>query len=461
MSSLLSDRAAHQRPDPSTTAPLDWTTTSLSKRYKKHYLKVIDNVFSDEECAALKALAQSDAQYTQAAVHFGLGKNDNYVDTDYRNSDRILRFDFKAAEEIYKRLRPYVEEIAEIRRGGRYEGIIGRPSSVEDGIYKLVGVNERLSFLRYGPGHFFREHCDHLEKLPDGRLGKVTIQIYLGEEGVQGGSTRIFERGNNYLDVLPKKGRRPDPSTVTPLDWSTTPLSNRYDKHYLKVIDNVFTDEECAAIKALAESDAQYTQAALHYGQGKTDHYVNTDYRNSDRILRFDANAAEEIYARLRPYVEDIAEIRRGDKYHGIMAGYWQSNEDAVFRLVGMNERLSFLRYGPGHFFKGHCDFLNKLPDGRLGQVTIQIYLGEDGVQGGATRISGRENVVQPKKGILGNLLDVFGNKEKQQNFLDVAPKKGRVLIFQHRELYHSGEEVTAGLKYTLRSDLMYRPFDE
>ena len=66
--------------------------------------------------------------------------------------------------------------------------------------------------------------------------------------------------------------------------------------------------------------------------------------------------------------------------------------------------------------------------------MTIQIYLGNDGVKGGATRI--------------------LGTKEK---YLDVEPKQGRVLIFQQRGVNHSGEEVTEGLKYTLRTDIFFR----
>ena len=38
-----------------------------------------------------------------------------------------------------------------------------------------------------------------------------------------------------------------------------------------------------------------------------------------------------------------------------------------------------------------------------------------------------------------------------------VKPKIGRVLLFQHRRLLHSGEEVLAGKKITLRTDLMYK----
>lgn len=40
---------------------------------------------------------------------------------------------------------------------------------------------------------------------------------------------------------------------------------------------------------------------------------------------------------------------------------------------------------------------------------------------------------------------------------LDVVPKIGRVLLFQHRGLLHSGDDVLAGLKFTLRTDLMFR----
>ena len=39
---------------------------------------------------------------------------------------------------------------------------------------------------------------------------------------------------------------------------------------------------------------------------------------------------------------------------------------------------------------------------------------------------------------------------------MDVDPKAGRVLIFQHRNLYHSGDDVRSGIKYTMRTDIMY-----
>jgi len=43
-----------------------------------------------------------------------------------------------------------------------------------------------------------------------------------------------------------------------------------------------------------------------------------------------------------------------------------------------------------------------------------------------------------------------------QSRKLDVNPKAGRVLIFQHSRLYHSGDDVLEGTKYTMRTDIMY-----
>lgn len=99
-----------------------------------------------------------------------------------------------------------------------------------------------------------------------------------------------------------------------------------------------------------------------------------------------------------------------------------------------MNERLSFLRYGPGNYFRYHCDGRLELPDGRKSRVTLQVYLNEEGLSGGATRIWDRGKT----------------------QYVDVEPKLGRVLIFQQKGLWHSGEEVTKGLKYAMRTDFMF-----
>ncbi|KAF6747548.1 hypothetical protein DFP72DRAFT_605695 [Ephemerocybe angulata] len=231
---------------------------------------------------------------------------------------------------------------------------------------------------------------------------------------------------------------KPDQAPAPVFDWSTTParLAQDYDGFYVKVIDNVFSPEECAALIALAESDAKWAQAAVHYGLAAHQQYVDTEYRNSERILRFDHDASEKIYQRLLPHVQELVELKKGDPWASVVAP--SGRIEGTWRLIGINERLSYLRYGIGNYFRDHCDGQLELPDGRKSRVTVQIYLGDDGVEGGATRITS-----------LGSA--------KSRAYHDVEPKKGRVLIFQQRGLWHSGEDVTKGTKYTLRSDFMFR----
>ena len=72
--------------------------------------------------------------------------------------------------------------------------------------------------------------------------------------------------------------------------------------------------------------------------------------------------------------------------------------------------------------------------------MTLHLYLNEadevSKLEGGATRFH-----------------HLYGG----EGFLDIVPKFGRVLLFQHQKLVHSGAEVSAGVKYTLRTDVMYR----
>ena len=108
-----------------------------------------------------------------------------------------------------------------------------------------------------------------------------------------------------------------------------------------------------------------------------------------------------------------------------------------------MNERLSFLKYGPGHYFREHYDGQLELRDGRKARVTLQVYLSggnnaADKIVGGATRIWSHD----------------------RKRFYDVEPRVGRVLVFQQAMVLHSGEEVKEGVKYTLRSDFMFKAED-
>jgi len=57
-----------------------------------------------------------------------------------------------------------------------------------------------------------------------------------------------------------------------------------------------------------------------------------------------------------------------------------------------------------------------------------------------------------------GGATSFLSNDETKK--MDVDPRAGRVLIFQHLGLYHSGDDVLKGIKYTMRTDILYELMD-
>lgn len=72
-----------------------------------------------------------------------------------------------------------------------------------------------------------------------------------------------------------------------------------------------------------------YEVALTNVGGGKDRLIV--DVRNSSRVIVDDEARAEELFGRLEPFLPPV----------------WAGR-----RLVGLNERLRFLRYDPGEYFK-------------------------------------------------------------------------------------------------------------
>ncbi|KAJ6504720.1 hypothetical protein C8R47DRAFT_1103362 [Mycena vitilis] len=223
---------------------------------------------------------------------------------------------------------------------------------------------------------------------------------------------------------------------VQPIDFAATSLTH-YSGFYATVIDDFLTPAECAELRELASSTGEWQPAGLM--TNGTTQTVHSNFRNSDRVLRVDADTANMIYERLRPLVPELHLITPDSEWASIVgkpAKAGARTQRPSWKMVRVNPRLSFLRYGPGHYFKQHCDGLNELLDGPTPQksfVTLHVYLNGE-VSGGATR---------------------FWTPDKK-HFIDVDPKEGRVLVFQQRMLVHSGEEVTEGIKYTMRSDFMF-----
>lgn len=168
-------------------------------------------------------------------------------------------------------------------------------------------------------------------------------------------------------------------------------------------IDAVLSEDECRTAIARAESNG-FEIATINAWDGPR---VDTNTRNNDRVIIDDVAFAHEMWARV---AEHMPSFRSGRQ------------------VRGLNERFRFYRYMPGQRFAWHSDGPFARGNGEISLLTFMIYL-NDGYRGGATRFEE----------------------------LSVEGKRGMALVFDHG-LIHEGAEVTAGVKYVLRSDVMYGP---
>jgi Rps23 Pro-64 3,4-dihydroxylase Tpa1-like proline 4-hydroxylase len=181
------------------------------------------------------------------------------------------------------------------------------------------------------------------------------------------------------------------------------------------ILDNVFTKEECDnLIKLSEEIPENYEIAKVTYDD---EQIIDTNYRNNKRWLNFDKKLAETFFEKIKSYIPIEFE---GNK------------------VSCLNERLSFLKYSPGEYFRAHQDgYYIRPDDSEISYITVQIYLNdlkeEDG--GETTFIEDKYN------GIYKNY--------------SVIPKVGRVLLFEH-DIEHEGSILKHGLKYCIRTDVMY-----
>ena len=164
-------------------------------------------------------------------------------------------------------------------------------------------------------------------------------------------------------------------------------------------IENFLTEQECNDFINLGES-LGFEMAKIDTGS------LVPEVRNNDRTFYESTELAEKLFKKLQPYL--VPKI---------------GNSVAV----GLNELFRIYKYQKGQQFKGHQDGSFIRNDIEASYYTFLMYLNHN-YQGGET---------------------IFLNHK-------IVPKKGMGLIFLHK-LYHEGSEVLSGIKYVMRSDVMYR----
>jgi hypothetical protein len=181
------------------------------------------------------------------------------------------------------------------------------------------------------------------------------------------------------------------------------------DDERVFVIRNFLCEAECAELVRLSTN--------LAWETGTLGEEVVQDVRNNDRVVFDHRPMAADLFARAKPFLPNVFESRP---------------------LVGFNERWRFYRYGPGQAFKAHRDgAFARLELGQESRLTFMIYLNAGAVGGDTRFFADMEHAFQ------------------RIPYLTVTPEEGMALVFVHR-IWHEGAIVESGMKYVLRTDVMF-----
>ncbi|HRI07725.1 MAG TPA: 2OG-Fe(II) oxygenase [Nannocystaceae bacterium] len=190
------------------------------------------------------------------------------------------------------------------------------------------------------------------------------------------------------------------------------------------VLHDVMAPRECRRLVDAAEAIG-FTHAGLAVGDDA--YRVNLSVRNNLRVVVDAPALAERLWRRVRDHVDARHEGRP---------------------VHGLNHRLRVYRYEVGMRFFPHVDVRMEVPGGET-RASVVIFLG-DAFEGGATRFF----EVKDRGARRG---EGRGRKFDNRVRFALRPATGGAVVFDHL-LLHEGQEVSAGVKYAVRSDLIYAP---
>ena len=168
-------------------------------------------------------------------------------------------------------------------------------------------------------------------------------------------------------------------------------------------IENFLSVKECDDFIEKAEIQS-FEEAKVNAGGTQV---MNKMVRNNDRLFFFDETLANTLWLKVREFVPAFF-----------------GNSEAI----GLNEMFRIYRYEEGQRFKMHRDGSYERNDTEFSILSFLIYLNDD-FKGGETEF---------------------------RKITTVKPKTGMALVFHH-PLRHEGQSIISGIKYVLRTDVMYK----
>ncbi|CAL2083356.1 2OG-Fe(II) oxygenase [Tenacibaculum sp. 190524A02b] len=169
------------------------------------------------------------------------------------------------------------------------------------------------------------------------------------------------------------------------------------------LIENFLSDEECQKYLSIFQhKEFEEAKISIHGNQ-----VMNKGVRNNDRHIFFDEKLAVKLWERIAQFTPEKV---------------------SFYKAIGLNEMFRVYKYSKGQRFKMHIDGSYQRNFSESSLFSFLIYL-NDNFEGGETEF---------------------------RKLHTITPQKGTALVFKHK-LKHEGKEVTTGIKYVLRTDIMYK----
>lgn len=129
--------------------------------------------------------------------------------------------------------------------------------------------------------------------------------------------------------------------------WKETPLPE-YNGFFATVLENCFTEAECNILVSMAEAqnNGVWEEAMINVGGGRQE--KNLDARDCGRIIFDDRDVVEKIWNRVKVSVPEIEYLINVPS----ITGNGPAKRKEILKLSRLNERMRFLKYGEGQYFR-------------------------------------------------------------------------------------------------------------
>ncbi|XP_010444043.1 PREDICTED: uncharacterized protein LOC104726794 [Camelina sativa] len=245
---------------------------------------------------------------------------------------------------------------------------------------------------------------------------------------------------NHHLNLIlhpPQKARnaKMGDNGESSIKWPKIKLKPNLNVSYLKnhdlfTVENCLTSDESKGFIKIAESLGFTHQGSRGPAYGEA-------YRDNHRISVNDPVLADTLWqSGLSDLFTDI-KIRRKV-------------------AVGLNPNIRFYRYSAGQHFGRHIDESADLEDGKRTYYTLLIYLSGNSTKSKSKSSSSKTNDSSSAEPLVGGETVFYGSRNSI--VAEVAPVEGMALFHIHGDkcMLHEGRNVSKGVKYVFRSDVVF-----